>query len=306
MATARLKWLEISADYRCNNRCLGCFSLGGSEASMTGEEQLRALLSARQRGADCLWLGGGEPTLRPDLLGVVRAARRLDYRRILLQTNGMRLAYPAFARQLFEAGVNTVSFSIKGATAATHDALAQTPGCHELMLRAFEACREHGVRIEADLLIYRRNTAELKAMVERYAELGAEHFKVWLFTAAAGDTGGEDLKAEVPQIREVMPHLMAAMDLGLGPREGFITSLHTPPCTIPQGYEGCRFHAASLSLLVANPGGYQFMLEDSAIEGGVYLAGCAACALRPRCGGIRAEYLTLFGGEEFQPVLVEA
>ena len=25
-AGPRLKWLEISPDYRCNNRCLGCFT----------------------------------------------------------------------------------------------------------------------------------------------------------------------------------------------------------------------------------------------------------------------------------------
>ena len=41
------------------------------------------------------------------------------------------------------------------------------------------------------------------------------------------------------------------------------------------------------------------------MEGGRYLPGCDGCAYRPRCGGLRADYLDRFGGEEFRPVAVE-
>jgi hypothetical protein len=55
-------------------------------------------------------------------------------------------------------------------------------------------------------------------------------------------------------------------------------------------------------MMIANPGGYRFRLESSPIEGGHYLDRCGECALRPRCGGIRRDYLAIYGDGEFQPV----
>ena len=109
----------------------------------------------------------------------------------------------------------------------------------------------------------------------------------------------------MPRIADVMPHLSAAMALGLSTRPDFITSLHTQPCTVPARDRACLFFARDLSMRIVNPGGHAFMLEDSPMEGGRYLPSCEACAFRARCGGIHEDYLTRFGGEEFTPVAVE-
>lgn len=297
---ARIDWLEISADYRCNNRCVGCFSVQEEGPSMSSEEAAATLLRGRRLGARFLWLGGGDPTMRADLFGIVRAARRLGYERIKIQTNGMRLADPAYATRLVEAGVTEVSFSIKGANAETHDRLTRTPGCHALLLRGIAEMRAREVPMEGDLLVYRSNQAELPAMVRVYHGLGLARFNVWLLSAV--DAGAPDVDAEVPRISEVMPHLVAAMAQRLSDRPDFVTSLHTPPCTVPSRHHACLFHAASLHMLVANPGGHAFRLEESPIEGGLYLDRCASCAARPRCGGIRADYVRIHGDSEFQPI----
>lgn len=289
-------WLELSADHRCNNRCVGCFSAQGVGDAMSSQEIVRELDLARRRGARALWLGGGEPTLRTDLVGVVRAARKLGYTRIKLQTNGMRLAHHEYLRALQDAGLTEVNFSIKGATAATHDALADTPGCHELMLRGMREARALGLRLEGDLLVYRANAHELPEMVRAYAAEGLVHFNVWLFSAV--DQGAQDLSSHVARIGDVVPYVQLAMDLGVAT----VTSLHTPPCTVPATHRGCLFFAADLNLLVANPGGHRFFLEESPIEGGRWLERCGGCTLRPRCGGLREDYLRVHGDGEFQPV----
>src|SRR5277367_1549105 len=87
-------WVELALDYRCNLRCLGCHACHDTGESLSPAAAVQALRDARRRGCSRLWLGGGEPTLRPDLLGLVRAARSLGFSDVLLQTNGMRLAYP--------------------------------------------------------------------------------------------------------------------------------------------------------------------------------------------------------------------
>lgn len=263
-AGPRLKWLEISPDYRCNNRCLGCFSVSDSGDSMSGREILSFLELGKRRGASKLWLGGGEPTLRKDLLPTIRTARKLGYTDVKLQTNGMLLAYPEFVQKLRAAGLTDVSFSLKGADSEIHDRLTATPGCFDLLLRGIETSKQAGLRLEGDVLLYRSSAARLPELIERFFHLGLQRFNLWLLSAV-GNPDPEVL-AEMPRITEVMPYILAAIDLKLSSRADFITSLHTPPCTVPRSHAQCRFHAAELGLLVGNPGGYHFMLEESPIE----------------------------------------
>ncbi len=211
----------------------------------------------------------------------------------------MLLAYSEFTDRLVEAGITEVNFAIKGARAETHDRLTRTPGCHELMLEGMAQARRHHLVLEGDILVYSSNMTELPEMVKLYSEQGLTHFNVWLFSAT--DQGDRDLSQQVPRIADVMPFITRAMDLG--PREApdFISSLHTPPCTIPESHRRAAFHAADLELWVQNPGGYGFFLEESPIEGGHYLERCGGCSLRPGCGGMRQDYLAILGDAEFAP-----
>jgi MoaA/NifB/PqqE/SkfB family radical SAM enzyme len=327
-----LNWLELTPDYKCNNRCVGCFSVQdeGGQGAITGDkpplalgqgaitgdkpplalgqgptmsvaEAVQNLALGRRQGARALWLGGGEPTLRGDLLAIVGAARRMGYERVKLQTNGMRLAYPDFTRQLAEAGVTEINFAIKGARADTHNRLTRTPGCHGLLLDGISEARKRGMAMEGDILVYRSNAAEIPEMVRFYSERGIARFNLWLLSVT--DHANQEVVAEAPRITDVMPHIVSAMDLALSERPDFITSLHTPPCTVPSTHRACLFHAPELGLMVTNPGGYRFMLEQSPIEGGTYFEGCSGCRDRARCGGARADYVALFGNEEFQPLI---
>lgn len=296
------RWIEITPDYRCNNRCLGCFSVDedGSGESMAPREFAHALVRGRATGATWLWLGGGEPTIRRDLIPVVREAKRLGYDRIRIQTNGMMLAYDEFTSRLADAGATEISLSIKGATRATHDRFANTDGSFDLMVRGAANARARGLTLEADLLVYASNAQELPAMVQGFFARGVSRFRIWLL--AANEASAADVSVEVPRIADVIPHLAAAMALGLSADPEFIVSLHTPTCTLPQEFRHAAFDPAAFGLLVMNPGGHSFWLDESPIEGGAYLDSCASCAARSRCGGLRTEYLHRFGGDEFVPI----
>jgi MoaA/NifB/PqqE/SkfB family radical SAM enzyme len=295
-----LRWLEISADYRCNCRCVGCHSARGEDSSMSTREVLGILDRGRREGATCLWLGGGEPTLRPDLPKIIGAARRKGYSTVKLQTNGLLLSYPAFTRRLVRAGLTEVNFSLKGPTAAVHDAHTRTPGGFALMLRGIAEVRGHGLDMQGDVLLTRHGLDKLPATIRFFTERGLSRFNVWLFCAVGREDGRYDRL--VPRITDAVRAVVAAMDLKLSRRRDFITSVHTPPCTVPRSHRACLFHAADLQMLVTNPGGWTFRVEESPIEGGLYLEGCAKCSARRRCDGLRRDYLRIYGDEEFVPL----
>ena len=75
--------------------------------------------------------------------------------------------------------------------------------------------------------------ATTTAMVRFFTERGVSRYNLWLLSAAGSSVAAAEAAPEVPRIADVVPHIAAAMDLGLSDRPDFITSLHTPPCTIP-------------------------------------------------------------------------
>jgi MoaA/NifB/PqqE/SkfB family radical SAM enzyme len=305
VAFAGRRWLELALDYRCNLRCLGCHACHDTGERLASNEALALLRAGRARGIDGLWLGGGEPTLRDDLLSLVRMARELGYGRVTVQTNGMRLAYPDYRAALVRAGVTEVRFNVKSHRAEVHDRLSGGEKCHALLLDALAGFAATGVRVVADVLLTRSTSLELLETLTFFASHGVVGFTLWLLSAADASAEGsaeyEAIAAEVPRIADVVP--MLAVALAEARRLGVaLTSLHTPPCTLPVELRSLFLSSGALSLVVVGPDGRPFALESSPFEGGVYLDGCARCAQRQRCGGARADYLRVHGRGEFVPL----
>jgi pyruvate-formate lyase-activating enzyme len=266
---------------------------------MSTAEAAAWLAEGRRRGIEGVWFGGGEPTLRPDLVPLVGRARALGYRRIRIQTNGLRFAYPAFLQACARAGMTEVSVSVKGADARAHDAITRVPGSFASLTAGVRALAAAGVPVDADVLITSRSVAHLARIVERFAGLGVRAFVFWLFSRHG--FAGDELCELLPDLREVAPRLgeafAAATEL-----ERDASSLHTPPCTLAARDRRRYRHAGDWNVLVVPPGGPAFMADDVPMEGGAFLPGCARCTARPRCLGPRADYLAVHGGTAFVPL----
>jgi pyrroloquinoline quinone biosynthesis protein E len=294
-----MSWLELCLDYRCNQRCLGCRACEGGDEGLTTADAARWLRWGRTQGISGLWLGGGEPTLRDDLGPIVRQARRLGYGEVLLQTNGLRLAYDRYAAALVEAGVGTVRLNLKSADAAVHDALCQRDGAHALVEQALGHLASRPVALLGDLLLTRATLPGLAATVRHYSARGVRGFSLWLLSAH--DSPGPEVGAAVPALAEVAGPLAEAARVAAGVGVT-IESLHTPPCALPEALRPLFRPPSSWGLTIVDASQRPFSLEGSAFEGGAFLPSCQACALRPGCPGPRADYLALHGAAEFVPV----
>lgn len=299
-----IRWLELAPGYACNCRCIGCHSCSmATEDQMPPQEVLHWLQRGRRMGAKHLWLSGGEPTLRKDCAAILRAARQLGYQRIKVQSNGMLFAYEAFAAKTVAAGMTEVNLLLKSLDAKVHDALNRTPGSHVLLNQAVDVLTRHAVRIEGDVLVTSRNVGELEALVRHYAERGVRHFNLWLFSLV--DQGDADLRRLVPDMRALVPAMLAARTAAHA-AGATLVSLNTPHCVVPPEAWDLQFDAARMRLLVVNPGGNVFALEDSSIERGAFVPACDGCAARPWCHGIRQDFLDVHGDGWISPVSADA
>lgn len=109
--------LRVSLIDKCNLRCTYCMPAEGltwlpSERLLTDDEVVRLVRIAVTRlGVDEIRFTGGEPLLRPGLVGIVAATASLDPRpQISLTTNGIGLTRHAVP--LREAGLDRINVSL--------------------------------------------------------------------------------------------------------------------------------------------------------------------------------------------------
>ncbi len=119
--------LNIVLTNRCNLSCWYCFFYAkeGQPIYEPTLEQIRMMLRNAKKqqpvGANAVQLTGGEPTLRNDLLEIVRIAKEEGYDHVQLNTDGIKLAFePELIKKLRDAGVNTLYMSYDGMTPQTN------------------------------------------------------------------------------------------------------------------------------------------------------------------------------------------
>lgn len=119
--------LNIVLTNRCDLACWYCFFYARAKGYVYEPtiEQIREMVrNARDTkpvGTNAVQLTGGEPTLRDDLVDIVKAIREEGIEHIQLNTNGIRLARePDLALKVREAGVNTVYLSFDGVDEKTN------------------------------------------------------------------------------------------------------------------------------------------------------------------------------------------
>ena len=95
----------IDINEACNLTCPICFADSSTakttHRSLAEIEGMMDALVASEGEADLLQISGGEPTIHPEIIAILEAAKRRPIRHVMLNTNGIRIAQdPAFVEQL--------------------------------------------------------------------------------------------------------------------------------------------------------------------------------------------------------------
>ncbi len=130
---------------------------------------------ANELGVVQLGLSGGEPTLRPDLVALVRCAKQLGLYSTLV-TSAYRLKKERLA-ELKAAGLDHVQISIQAADAELSDRIAGTDSYGD-KLAAYEATRALGFPLTVNVVLHRDNLHQVEALIRLAERLGAERIEL--------------------------------------------------------------------------------------------------------------------------------
>jgi AdoMet-dependent heme synthase len=232
-----LRLLAWETTRRCNLACLHCRAAAGSGPypdELTTAEGIKLLEDLATMGQVVVILTGGEPLLRSDIFDLAAHGTGLGHR-MVMAVNGTLLA-PAIATRLKDVGIQRVSISIDGATAASHDRLRAVDGAYAGALAGIAACREAGLPFQINTTVTRANRAELPSIHELALKLdAAAHHVFVLVPTGRGELIREELLS--PEEYEATLEWLLARQ-----RDG---NLFIKPTCAPQFYRLWRQDAAA-------------------------------------------------------------
>jgi MoaA/NifB/PqqE/SkfB family radical SAM enzyme len=291
---------EIILNHACDLRCGFCSQADFDPAAlMRPADVVRRIYEAKRSGFTRLGFSGGEALLRRDLALLVKAARRVGFKAVRLQTNGVRLADAALAGLLVRSGLTVCKFTFASHTPCLHDRLVGRAGAFNKSLAGLDNVLRLKAAVGVNLLITRANYRALPETLEFFMARGVANFVLIypIHTGAMARAGR--LRVSLP---EAAPHiakaLRAADTAGLG-RE--VKALNVPPCQLP-GFEDRAAGLYKFNTVVVAASGEKRDLDACTAADREQGPPCARCFFRKTCRGVDRNYLRLFGWAGFRPV----
>lgn len=163
---------SLNVTGRCNLKCLHCSA--GSDASYAYDmtlAQLRGVIEAIERaGIIKVHISGGEPLFHKDIFEILSFLKEKEIP-ITLFTNAT-LVTPEIAKRLVsDALILSISTSLDGANARSHDAL-RGKGAFERGLRGIRLLSKADFKIHATCMISKLNMNELAQIAQLAEDLG--------------------------------------------------------------------------------------------------------------------------------------
>ena len=301
----------IFMGYRCNNRCRFCMEADKRNLPMAGTKEVeKEMIKAKKAGTDYLEMIGGETTIRPDIITLVKFAKSLGFKTIMMSTNGRMYSYKDFARKILEAGLNSIVFSIHGHTAKLHDYLTQVPGSFGQLTQGIKNVKEI-IKEEHLQVSLGSNTTIVKPNYKFLPQIGEYIRSLGLYNAEfifvdCNEGGAHDNFYElVPRISDVAPYAHKCLDIGRRYKIPHWDVRYVPLCYF-QDYLDQVSELKEVRIFDTEhmaPDFYDPHAEKNrALIGRGKTKKCKGCKLFNKCEGIWKEYLRHYGDEEFKPI----
>jgi len=302
--------LVLFTGFSCSSHCHFCIDLNKRDLPDKSTRQIVSeMVEAKAKGVEYLEMIGGETTIRGDFIPLVRTAKKLGFKDVVVVTNGRMFADPAFAKATVEAGVTDLVFSIHGPDAKLHDDLTYVPGAFDELTRGIANVRAAGLeRIFGNCTVVKRNMKRLPELAALFLKLGIHHVE-FIFVDPTYGGAYTNFHGQVPRISEAAPYMREALEVG---RRGGTTDFvvrYVPLCHFTD-YLDQVSEIREVATFRTRHWAPDFKNED--VAAGRVTAGrskterCEGCSLYDRCEGIWKEYVRRYDDAELNPVKTHA
>lgn len=293
----------------CNNRCVFCVSGQRTELRealpIAGDPVLARLDEGRALGIRKVTLLGGEPTIQPDFLRIVRHAAQVGYEEIVIFTNGVKTARASFVDEILETGGNfTFRLSFQGGTARAHDATTRKLGSFERLVETMRNLRAREQRITVNMCVVRSNYASVESFPALLLPFSVQQLHLDMIRPLdAGVRSEDEMRAMMPRYGDMVPHLRAMV---AGFPKGFDVNVGNLPYCVAPDLAPFIHHDGEPTMTVSvdrrdelsEPWDKYLVKRRDKLK----KESCRDCVFDDRCSGVFDTYRRFHGTDELVPI----
>ncbi len=140
-------------------------------------------------------LTGGEPLLRKDIFEIIEYGKKQSLT-LVMATNGTLLNDENIGK-IIASGIKSISVSLDGSEADSHDSLRQVPGAFNQACDGIRKAKNAGLEFQINSTITKRNIGLLPQIISLAENLGAKAYHVFLLvpTGRAKEMVEDELSA---------------------------------------------------------------------------------------------------------------
>jgi MoaA/NifB/PqqE/SkfB family radical SAM enzyme len=304
--------MEIQLGHMCNNRCVFCVS--GQRTAMreafpiVADPILARIKEAYDGGMRKLTLLGGEPTIQPGFMNILRSAVAMGFEEIVIFTNGVKTARPGFMDEVLATGGNfTFRFSFQGANCEAHERTTKKDGSFGRLVDSLRNAAARNQRITVNMCVVRSNYESVPDFPALLLPFGARQLHLDMMRPLdAGIRTVEEMRDMLPRYSDMVPYFerMAAgfpadFDLNIG---------NLPYCIAPKlarwiHHDGERTLTVAIDeqdSVSAPWDKYETKRRDK-----IKSDACRSCVFDAQCSGVFDTYREFYGMGELQPITQE-
>lgn len=307
-SSKKINKLESLIIFKCNCNCIMCSV--GMMINRSSEEDysinksfsdvVKDINKAKDLGVQIFAISGGEPTLRKDLLDIVKYAKSVGIPEIEIQSNGRMYFYKEYCQELINAGVNIFVISLHSHKSDIHDKMMGVPGTYQQVIQGIKNLNELGQIPKINLVLSMFNYK----YVEDFIKFLINNFKIQEIRFIMGMVEGNALKAPkkiIAKMSSVSPYLCKA--ISLADKSGIGCYVYNMvPCLMPgfEKYVNDLLNVSSDTILSGPE--FEINLDNARKKKKIKIKTCEECKYNNVCYGLWRSYANVFGLSELKPI----
>lgn len=297
--------LEFHISYQCPNNCYFCSEkaqlLKINQEFVPKGPVIEKLKKYRKKGFKEVTLTGGEPTLHPDFIQILKEAKNMGYT-TLATSNGCCLSSKSFAKKVFP-WLDKVCFSLHGFNAKMHNFHTKNPDSFSKVKKALSNMSEFGKDKfgMVNIIITPYNIGFLEKIM--FFASGYNCIKHVLFSAVAPEGEGlknyQSLSVSLKRIQKKVPALAE-----VAKKKSLVLRFFGLPMCILGGFyrfSNDFYWTARSTIELRQSGKSEFLKVTRSykpVRKRIKVYKCRNCAAKDVCGGVFKEYAERYGTEE--------
>ena len=274
--------VTVRIGFDCNNNCRFCSQANDRSLGNKSLDDAKQDLGQARKSSDRLVLAGGEVTIRPDFLEILKFAKDIGFANIRIESNGRMFSSLELCRRTISAGATEFGLALHGYCPEQHDFLTRAPGSFVQTVDGIRNLKSLGACVCSKTVVSKPNYEDIPRIADLLVKRQVDALQLVFVRPVGGACS--DLENMVPMLSLAAPFIHEGLEIGI--RAGATVIVRGIPYCFMVGYDEnvalCTGQAPSMAKFPQ----------------------CRYCKYDVVCEGTWREYPIERGSVECQPVIL--